>query len=146
MKSMPGTYALIMRNGLAATIQVGRWGAINIEPGYYIYVGSAFGPGGVRARVLRHCRKEKARHWHLDYLSGMLSPVRVWCSYQRTKLEHRWAQAVAKMTSVQPIKGFGCSDCLCDAHLFASPLEPNFTEFVGRVGGNVQSYTVSSCL
>jgi Uri superfamily endonuclease len=63
-----GTYALILRSHSKATTQVGRWGRINLETGYYIYIGSAFGPGGVRARVSRHFRKEKRKHWHIDYL------------------------------------------------------------------------------
>jgi len=48
MKSMPGTYALILRSEKRSRIQAGRWREIDVEPGYYIYVGSAFGPGGTR--------------------------------------------------------------------------------------------------
>ncbi|MFQ5579314.1 MAG: DUF123 domain-containing protein [Nitrospiria bacterium] len=54
MKSEPGTYALILQSRSEARGQVGRLGQINLKPGYYIYVGSAFGPGGVQARVSRH--------------------------------------------------------------------------------------------
>jgi len=41
---------------------------LDLLPGYYIYIGSAFGPGGVRARMLRHLRADKPKHWHIDYL------------------------------------------------------------------------------
>ena len=51
MKPEPGSYAVILRNRKQATIDVGRRIQLAIEPGYYLYVGSAFGPGGLRARV-----------------------------------------------------------------------------------------------
>ena len=54
----PGTYALILRASTAQTIQIGRLGDLVMQPGYYIYVGSAFGPGGLAARVGRHLRQE----------------------------------------------------------------------------------------
>jgi Uri superfamily endonuclease len=62
MKSDPGTYALILQYDSKASTQIGRWRQIDLEPGYYIYIGSAFGPGGVRARVSRHCRGDKPKH------------------------------------------------------------------------------------
>jgi Uri superfamily endonuclease len=62
MQSNPGTYAIVFRSYKSTSIQIGRWGLLDIQPGYYIYVGRAFGPGGVQARVLRHCRKTKSKH------------------------------------------------------------------------------------
>ena len=49
-------------------IVVGRLGVIQAERGYYVYVGSALGSGGLAARVGRHCRREKRLRWHVDYL------------------------------------------------------------------------------
>ena len=63
-----GTYALILRSSSQQTITVGKLGKIKMRKGYYIYVGSAFGPGGVRARVKRHCHIRKPPHWHIDYI------------------------------------------------------------------------------
>ena len=54
-----GTYALVLRSDVSAATEIGRWGRLTIRPGYYVYVGSALGPGGVRARVSRHCRETK---------------------------------------------------------------------------------------
>jgi hypothetical protein len=45
-----GTYALVLSLDSATTLRVGRRGAYRIEPGFYVYVGTAFGPGGVKAR------------------------------------------------------------------------------------------------
>ncbi len=129
MKPKPGTYALILRSHSKAKAQVGRWGRLIIKPGYYIYVGSAFGPGGVQARVSRHCRKPKSKHWHIDYLREHLSPVGAWYSYETRELEHRWAQVFSDMADTSSIKGFGCSDCKCYSHLFTISTKPDLAQF-----------------
>jgi Uri superfamily endonuclease len=127
MKSQPGTYALLLRSDASTSAQIGRWGCLDVRPGYYIYVGSALGPGGVLARVSRHCREHKTKHWHIDYLREFTIPVSVWYSYSPTRLEHCWAKAVAGLTETEPVKGFGCSDCKCNSHLFFLPgREPGY--------------------
>ena len=68
MKSDPGTYALILQCDSKVSAQIGHWGQIEILPGYYLYAGSAFGPGGMRARASRHLRTDK--------------PMQLNCSYQ----------------------------------------------------------------
>lgn len=103
-----------------ATCEVGRLGTITLTPGWYLYVGSAFGPGGVRARVMRHLRRDKPRHWHLDYLEAVLAPREVWYTHAARRYEHVLATALDTLGGVRPVAGFGCSDCACSAHLFAS--------------------------
>jgi len=120
MKSDSGTYALILRSDGEAEVSVGHWGVLRVQPGYYVYVGSAFGPGGVKARVLRHCRETAAIHWHIDYLRNVTAPLGAWCSYATRDLEHRWAKALATQPNVTAVHGFGCSDCACGSHLFRS--------------------------
>ncbi len=127
MKSKPGTYALILKSDSKETIKIGRRLEIYIEPGYYIYVGSAFGPGGVKSRVLRHFRKKKSMHWHIDYLRNFLVPVGAWYSYDSNHLEHQWAQTLLKNKEITSIKGFGCSDCECYSHLFYTYTEPELS-------------------
>jgi len=124
IESKPGTYCILFRSQKGRITQIGRWGHLKIVPGYYIYVGSAFGPGGILARVLRHCRKSKAKHWHVDYLRDFVTPVMAWYSYAPTHLEHRWASRLLRMSELTPINGFGCSDCQCQAHLFHMQTEP----------------------
>ena len=112
---------------------IGRWREIEILPGYYIYVGSAFGPGGVQARVSRQLRADKPRHWHIDYLREFATPVEAWLSYETEQLEHGWAQTFYDIPEMTPIQGFGCSDCKCYAHLFhtlAKPDHPWHAEYV----------------
>lgn len=140
MKSESGTYALLLRSRLRAEIPIGRWGRLHVKRGYYVYVGSAFGPGGVRARVGRHFRRKKKSHWHIDYLREATVPVCAWCSYLPVRLEHEWAFALGQMHGVSCIKGFGCSDCGCEGHLFATSRKPDDADISRLLGGAVESW------
>jgi Uri superfamily endonuclease len=144
MKSDPGTYVLVLRSELSTPTEIGRWGTLGIRPGYYLYVGSAFGPGGLLARVSRHCRAEKAKRWHIDYLRELTTPTAVWYSYGPDRYEHQWAQALAKMPGKSPIKGFGCSDCKCESHLFFSAKKPALAAFSRAAEGRIASWSCDS--
>jgi hypothetical protein len=89
LPSDPGTYALLFQCDSPASVDVGRLGRIKLVRGHYIYVGSAFGQGGVRARVARHWRPINRAHWHIGYLRGSLKPVGVWVSFERKRLDRR---------------------------------------------------------
>jgi Uri superfamily endonuclease len=138
--SDPGTYALILKNISHKKVQIGKWGQIQLKPGFYIYVGSAFGPGGLKARLSRHLRIKKTKRWHIDYLRDFVSPYSVWYSYDSDHLEHRWALAICNINGMVPIKGFGSSDCKCIAHLFWTLNEPNFSEFLNMICGRVDLF------
>ena len=67
---LPGSYALICQLEKAEAICIGRLGIFSFEPGHYIYVGSALGPGGLAGRLERHLDKDRqVSHWHIDYLT-----------------------------------------------------------------------------
>lgn len=87
-----------------------------LAAGDYVYAGSAFGPGGIRARVTRHLRADKKPHWHIDHLSA-----RAWYIDVRTYPGERECALVADMLAEGaefPVPGFGSSDCRdCAAHL-----------------------------
>ena len=134
MNSQPGTYILILRSDITASIEIGRWGQLQLCPGYYAYIGSAFGSGGVRARVSRHCGSAKKMHWHIDYLRQHTHPVSVWYSHSRLRLEHDWARLMSGFADVRPVAGFGCSDCVCESHLFFSARMPEPRRF-GEMAG-----------
>jgi len=142
VKPDPGTYALNLKSHSSETIQVGCWGQLGLQAGYYIYVGSAFGSGGVRARVGRHFRTEKRKHWHIDYLQEYVTPMEAWVNYEAKPFEHEWAQALNKMDEVITIQGFGCSDCRCSSHLFHLSTELKPALFSGIVGVNLVLYSV----
>lgn len=64
----PGTYVLVLRCSTTRIVRIGRIGAVRLSPGLYLYVGSAFGPGGLRARIGHHAGRAKQPHWHVDYI------------------------------------------------------------------------------
>jgi Uri superfamily endonuclease len=118
-RNQRGTYILVMHNNSReATVQVGRLSDLSLKTGWYLYVGSAFGPGGLMARIERHLRKKKRRHWHIDYLLAKISVQRVWYIVADRKLEHRWAAALLSQSGATiAMPGFGASDCSCKSHL-----------------------------
>ena len=134
----PGTYVLVLRADTSRQLRVGRWGVLVVQPGYYLYVGSAFGPGGVSARISRHCRLSQARHWHVDYLREVTTPVEAWFGCGSRDLEHRWAETLGAICCLPSVPGFGCSDCDCDSHLFASPGNPDVKRFRAIAGVRVE--------
>jgi Uri superfamily endonuclease len=100
----PGTYALLLSSATDQLIRVGRLGDLRLQPGYYVYVGSALGPGGVRGRLGHHMRPAERPHWHIDYLRTKATIEAVW---------------FAAMPGVSvPMAGFGSSDCDCESHMF----------------------------
>lgn len=130
MQSRPGTYALILRATSRQTAQVGRLGRLAMQPGFYVYVGSALGPGGLKARVGHHLRPVKRRHWHIDYLRRETECVAVWYAYGTVRQECAWADAFSSLRgSTIPLPGFGSSDCRCPAHLFFFDRSPSLRTF-----------------
>jgi Uri superfamily endonuclease len=49
-----GTYVLIAKVTEVRRLRIGYLGEFDIVPGFYAYVGSAFGSGGLRARIGHH--------------------------------------------------------------------------------------------
>ena len=141
IRSDKGTYAVIFQCLSKGTQRVGQWGMISLREGYYVYVGSAFGPGGVKARVSRHYRNPIRLHWHIDYLRRFLHPVTVWYTYDPKRLEHQWAKVFLNMNYMSSFPGFGCSDCDCYSHLFFTLEKPEpavfFKAIVGDIGCRV---------
>jgi Uri superfamily endonuclease len=108
----PGTYVLLLHLGQSATAQIGKLGKFTFSEGEYTYIGSAHGPGGLRARLSRHLRAEKALHWHIDYLIALAPIVAIWWIASPERQECVWAQSLAALPNVSvPVPGFGSSDC-----------------------------------
>lgn len=129
-----GCYVLVLRAPAAGLVQVGRLGTVSLEVGFYLYVGSAFGPGGLRARVARHMRGPGRLHWHVDYLRRRLPLREAWFQPQLRSAEHAWASALGRGRGMRPgPRGFGASDCDCATHLFFSPCAPSLGDFARRL-------------
>ncbi len=113
-----GTYILILHLKRNHQITIGKLGAISFDKGYYAYVGSAFGSGGLKSRIKHHRQAPKTRlHWHIDYLREATELKQVWVSDHEEHLEHEWA-SILREIAIKPIPNFGCSDCKCESHLF----------------------------
>jgi Uri superfamily endonuclease len=134
LQSAPGTYVLLIGVTTPQCISVGRLGAMAVRPGTYAYAGSAFGPGGVKARVVRHLRGTTSPHWHIDYLRAHGRVEHVWHTYDTVRRECTWAEALRTMPDASaPLAGFGASDCSCSAHLVYVPRRPSLAAFRERV-------------
>jgi len=120
----PGTYLLVLRCSAARGVRVGRLGTLRLRPGWYVYAGSAFGPGGLRARIQHHMRRAARPHWHIDTLRrfARVESVRYVCD---ARCEHEWAAAIGAMPGGEvAMPGFGSSDCRCPTHLWYFEQEP----------------------
>jgi Uri superfamily endonuclease len=111
-----GTYLLQLRALNVAQINVGKLGLLEVLPGYYAYLGSAFGPGGLNARIRRHLRRDKKLRWHIDYLRKFTLDT---CAYyeETSRKECLFANELVEAGGRILQKGFGSSDCSCDSHL-----------------------------
>jgi len=126
MKGEFGTYVLILQSSEQKTICVGALGELCLRVGFYAYVGSAFGPGGLRARVKRHLSSAKAIHWHIDHLTSILPIAAVWYTNSNERLEHTWASYLGSLEGAEVVlQRFGSSDCNCKTHLFYFQNEPD---------------------
>lgn len=111
---------MVLRLAEPASLIIGRLGIFKFPAGVYLYSGSAWGAGGLRARVAHHVRIAATPRWHFDHLRprGMLDGG--WYSLAPGALECLWSQAMTGLPGAfVPAPGFGSSDCChgCPAHL-----------------------------
>jgi Uri superfamily endonuclease len=109
-----------------------------LSPGCYAYIGSARGPGGLRARLARHVRASKPLRWHIDYLTAAAPVIHIYYRAIPTPLECRWAQVLAGLPGATiPAPGFGSSDCRngCAAHLMRLPYDYELPELAALLPG-----------
>lgn len=131
-----GTYVLIASVPQMKRIGIGQLGEFDIVPGFYAYVGSAFGAGGLCARIGHHLESTASPHWHIDYLLQVAEPVEVWYATASQKLEYHWADLLKQAPQFRiPIPRFGSSDHhrSRSSHLFYSKRRPAFAWFRQRL-------------
>ena len=111
--SSPGAYALWLQLGAPLDVRTGKISA-TLPAGDYLYCGSAKGPGGLRARLARHMRKNKRAHWHVDQLTFVAKALGAFVEEGGDEC----ALNAALDGMPIPMPGFGSSDCRrCAAHL-----------------------------
>ncbi|MFQ5697552.1 MAG: DUF123 domain-containing protein [Myxococcota bacterium] len=130
----PGSYVLLLRSPRAREVAVGRLGRLGLRRGHYLYVGSALGSGGLRARLGHHLRPASRPHWHLDHLRPHLEVLGAFVVWGRARVEHRIAAQLEEWLPEAPgLAGFGSSDCRCRRHLFYSQDRPSVPGLRGRL-------------
>ena len=120
---MKGTYCLVIHLPRDETIAIGRRNH-DFQKGYYVYVGSAL--NSLEKRIERHKRKEKKKHWHIDYFLEYAKIIGVETIISDRRLECTVSRKVKQLADSEPMKGFGSSDCNCFTHLYyflENPLE-----------------------
>jgi Uri superfamily endonuclease len=110
-----GTYCLLLSCEKDLEIEVGKLGVKRFDPGYYLYIGSAL--KNMDKRIGRHLRRKKKKFWHIDYLTSEMSfnIEKVYTIDRPERLECARAKDMEKM--LDPVTGFGSSDCRCKSHL-----------------------------
>lgn len=115
----PGAYVLMLELRRPLRLAIATLPATTLPPGRYAYAGSARGPGGIRARVHRHLKKDKKAHWHIDRLTARARVIEV-VAYPDGDECARLADLLRAPGASIPVLGFGSSDCRrCAAHLVA---------------------------
>ncbi len=130
LTSEPGLYALALWLEAETEITIGALGSHVFPKGHYVYVGSAWGPGGLAARVGRHLRvTHKRARWHIDYARAYAEPTHVWLA-PHARGECAWAHRMLAWADAHiVVPRFGASDCTCPTHLahFTPTLPPDLT-------------------
>ena len=136
---VPGTYLMLLECRNTIRLSIGQLGNMVVVPGFYLYVGSAYGPGGIRARLKHHRKIATRAHWHIDYLRIVAKIRDVWCVY-RTRCEHDWAQHLMQdQSATMPLTGFGASDCDCASHLFYYSQRPEKKQLEDQLGCKLEN-------
>ncbi|WP_322515310.1 GIY-YIG nuclease family protein [Rhodopseudomonas palustris] len=113
-----GAYVVAIAIASPLGIRLGKAAPVLLPPGRYLYFGSAYGPGGLRARLGRHFRKQKSIRWHVDQLTTAGEVLGAWAVPQGDE-----CALVRRLGDLPvPIDGFGASDCAtCRSHLLRWP-------------------------
>jgi Uri superfamily endonuclease len=101
LTSEPGTYALLIRLPKAQRMRAGGLGWFHFLAGWYVYSGSALGPGGLAARLGRHARTHKTPHWHIDYLLRKGHLAGAWTAAGRLRRECVLARRLIRSPQAQ---------------------------------------------
>lgn len=135
LPALGGTYVLILESRVDTEVEIGRLGRMVLQQGFYLYVGSAFGPGGLWARVGRHVKKNKPQRWHIDYLRPHLRLETICYSTDPERYEDTWSERITGWPAVEiPMPGFGASDSHAVTHLFYFQMRPKKDLYRGLEG------------
>jgi len=141
--SEKGSYVIVYSLNDISEVRVGSLGKVEFNPGIYFYCGSAFGSGGLASRIYRHISKPLKQFWHVDYLSQVSKPLRIWFTMSEKSTECSLVRSLDKNQEISPFsRGFGSSDCKegCFAHLLYGLLDINLHKIVNNLHNDGHNY------
>lgn len=141
--SETGNYVLLLHLPTDEILTIGKLGTFEFPAGWYTYVGSAFGPGGLAGRLKHHLRPVERPHWHIDYLRQAAELREIWFSPGLESYEQDWADLLLAIPGATVlIEGFGASDSDRDTHLFYFDVRPSLEDFTVGVRARFPQATV----
>lgn len=128
--NLTGTYILLLHLPADTTIEVGRLGTVDFPAGWYTYIGSAFGAGGLVGRIKHHLQPVEKFHWHIDYLRQEAEVREIWLSPDTERREQAWVDLMLEIPGATAlVEGFGASDSSQETHLLYFDLKPSLEDF-----------------
>jgi Uri superfamily endonuclease len=125
-----GTYVLLLQLPTDEQITIGKLGTFDFPAGWYTYVGSAFGPGGLVGRLKYHMKPVEKPHWHIDYLRQSARLVEIWLSPSAERREEEWVDLMLAIPGAIVIAdGFGASDTDKESHMAYFDVRPSLEDF-----------------
>jgi len=107
----PTSYQLFLCLPHAITLSIGSLGPCTLQPGTYVYTGSA--KKNFEARIARHALKTKKLHWHIDYI--MCHPDTQLVHVHKSTLPE--CELNESIEGTMPVVGLGSSDYkTCKSH------------------------------
>lgn len=130
-----GIYLLELYSQKKFSLKNNKFSDIILEEGFYYYVGSA--QKNLSSRILRHFKKEKTLHWHIDYITSNNSVEIISALIipgADKSVEWEIAKDLENYFDLSiPIKQFGNSDTsLTKSHLFYSKEKILYSHFILR--------------
>jgi len=126
-----GVYNLIIRFHRECAVGEVRGAVLLLEPGLYIYTGSARGSGStsLEQRVRRHLTRDKKQFWHIDRILHCRSAEVVAVVFAETRRDAECSvnAALTEDPHISTLgRRIGSSDCRCRSHLLMAkgPLRP----------------------
>ncbi|MEM3732778.1 MAG: GIY-YIG nuclease family protein, partial [Candidatus Bathyarchaeia archaeon] len=118
---MKGVYTLIINVKKDFKTKIGSLGIIEFKKGVYLYTGSGIGvSSSIEDRIKRHVTRKKKKFWHIDYLlsdDNEAKSIAAVASKSNKAYECLINNLILKHFNGEVLKGFGSSDCFCEAHL-----------------------------
>jgi Uri superfamily endonuclease len=125
-----GTYVLLLHLPADEQITIGKLGTFDFPAGWYTYVGSAFGSGGLVGRLKYHMKPVEKPHWHIDYLRRSAQLAEIWLSPGTERREEEWVDLLLAIPGATvAADGFGASDTDKESHLAYFDVRPSLEDF-----------------